>query len=140
MTMAISRSSLTGTCLAACVLSMTHSMSAHAVQARDYIPLPDGPARYRLLEMYIVKDRPVAGDVDLGRLCDLLDGYSGADCVALLTEWNEFRTFDLKRVKALMRRPVMVDLRNVHNPVDMAAAGFIYSSVGRPSFPPAADA
>jgi transitional endoplasmic reticulum ATPase len=47
--------------------------------ARVYIPLPDAPARYRLLEMYLVRDRPLADDVDLGALCDLLDGYSGAD-------------------------------------------------------------
>ncbi len=47
--------------------------------SRVYIPLPDGPARYRLLEMYLAADRPLSDDVDLGRLCDLLDGYSGAD-------------------------------------------------------------
>ncbi len=47
--------------------------------SRIHIPLPDGPARYRLLEMYLIENRPVADDVDLGRLCDTLDGYSGAD-------------------------------------------------------------
>lgn len=47
--------------------------------SRIHIPLPDAPARYRLLEMYLVENRPVAPDVDLGKLCDLLDGYSGAD-------------------------------------------------------------
>ncbi len=65
--------------------------------------------------------------------CD--DSYSaleGADCVAILTEWNEFRALDLKRVKTLLKRPVMVDLRNIYNPRDMATAGFIYTSVGRP--------
>jgi transitional endoplasmic reticulum ATPase len=44
-----------------------------------YVPLPDAPARYRLLELYLVDKRPIGGDVDLGRLCDTLDGYSGAD-------------------------------------------------------------
>ncbi len=43
-----------------------------------YIPLPDAPARYKMLEMYL-EHRPLADDVDLGRLCDVLDGYSGAD-------------------------------------------------------------
>jgi len=47
--------------------------------SRIYIPLPDAPARYRLLEMYLVENRPVCADVELGRLCDLLEGYSGAD-------------------------------------------------------------
>lgn len=46
--------------------------------SRVYIPLPDAPARYRLLEMYLAT-RPIADDVDLGALCDRLDGYSGAD-------------------------------------------------------------
>jgi len=43
-----------------------------------YVGLPDAPARYKLLEIHL-GDRPLADDVDLGRLCDLLDGYSGAD-------------------------------------------------------------
>ncbi len=46
---------------------------------RVYIPLPDAPARYRLIEMYLAEKRPIADDVDLGRLCDMLDGHSGAD-------------------------------------------------------------
>lgn len=45
---------------------------------RIYVPLPDAPARYRLLEMYLA-NRPLADDVDLGQLCDRLAGYSGAD-------------------------------------------------------------
>jgi UDPglucose 6-dehydrogenase len=55
----------------------------------------------------------------------------GADAVALLTEWNEFRGLDLARVKALLRKPIMVDLRNVYNPEEMVAAGFSYSCIGR---------
>lgn len=43
-----------------------------------YIPLPDAPARFKMLEMYLGK-RPVADDVDLGELCDRVDGFSGAD-------------------------------------------------------------
>jgi len=46
--------------------------------SRIYIPLPDAPARFRLLEMHL-GNRPLAGDVDLGVLCDRLEGYSGAD-------------------------------------------------------------
>ena len=66
------------------------------------------------------------------------DAYAplaGADCVIILTEWNEFRALDLGRVRSLMRCPVMVDLRNVYNPEDMAATGFAYSSIGRPTAP-----
>ncbi len=57
----------------------------------------------------------------------------GADALVLVTEWNEFRALDLNRVKQLMRRPVVVDLRNIYNPDDMVALGFDYSSIGRPS-------
>ena len=62
------------------------------------------------------------------------DAYSaieGADALVLLTEWNEFRALDLKRTHALLRTPVVIDLRNVYNPSQMTAAGFIYVSVGR---------
>lgn len=43
------------------------------------IPLPDAPARYRMLEMYLAEKRPLADDLDLGLICDQLDGFSGAD-------------------------------------------------------------
>ncbi|MAL79846.1 MAG: UDP-glucose 6-dehydrogenase [Sneathiella sp.] len=56
----------------------------------------------------------------------------GADALVIITEWNEFRALDLKRVKALMRAPLIVDLRNIYDPHDMAINGFIYSSIGRP--------
>ncbi len=57
----------------------------------------------------------------------------GADAVAIMTEWNEFRALDLKRVKSLLRVPVMVDLRNIYKPPEMATAGFRYTSIGRPA-------
>ncbi len=56
----------------------------------------------------------------------------GADVLVILTEWNEFRALDLKRVRQLLARPVIVDLRNIYEPRAMAAAGFKYVGVGRP--------
>ncbi|EWY39324.1 UDP-glucose 6-dehydrogenase [Skermanella stibiiresistens SB22] len=64
---------------------------------------------------------------------DAYETLEGASAIALLTEWNEFRVLDLKRVRELMKTPVMVDLRNVYNPDDMEMAGFAYTCVGRPS-------
>ena len=55
----------------------------------------------------------------------------GADAVAILTEWDEFRALDLGRLKSLLKAPVLVDLRNIYPPEDVRAAGFDYSSVGR---------
>ena len=65
------------------------------------------------------------------------DAITDAEAVVLITEWNEFRSLNLERVKSLMKQPVMVDLRNVYSPDDMAAAGFIYKSIGRADAEPA---
>jgi UDPglucose 6-dehydrogenase len=63
----------------------------------------------------------------------------GADALVLVTEWNEFRALDLERVKALLKAPCIVDLRNIYKPDEMAAAGFRYSSIGRAPAKPATD-
>ena len=55
----------------------------------------------------------------------------GADALLLVTEWEEFRTLDLERIKRLMRRPVIVDGRNLYNPDTMRDLGFVYRGVGR---------
>ena len=55
----------------------------------------------------------------------------GADGLVLVTEWNEFRQLDLGRVKASMRRPVMVDGRNIYDPAIMRSLGFTYRGIGR---------
>jgi len=56
----------------------------------------------------------------------------GADCLLILTEWNQFRALDLKRLAASMATPVMADLRNIYSKDDAARAGFVaYSGVGR---------
>jgi UDPglucose 6-dehydrogenase len=70
-------------------------------------------------------------------LCkDAFDALSGADGVVILTEWNEFRALDIGRMKALLKRPLMVDLRNIYRPAQMSAAGFTYVSVGRATVGP----
>jgi UDPglucose 6-dehydrogenase len=55
----------------------------------------------------------------------------GADALVIVTEWDAFRALDLDRVKPLMKRPILVDLRNIYRPEDMARYGFTYVSVGR---------
>ncbi|MEM6421249.1 MAG: UDP-glucose/GDP-mannose dehydrogenase family protein [Pseudomonadota bacterium] len=63
------------------------------------------------------------------------DAYAaaeGADALVILTEWNAFRALDLARLRETMRGTVMVDLRNIYPAEDARAAGFSYSSVGRP--------
>ena len=59
------------------------------------------------------------------------DTMADADALAILTEWNEFRALDLDKVRGLMKAPVMIDLRNIYNPDDMAEAGFDYTCIGK---------
>jgi UDPglucose 6-dehydrogenase len=55
----------------------------------------------------------------------------GADVLVIITEWDQFRALDLDRIKLLMNRPALVDLRNIYKPSDLRARGFDYASVGR---------
>ncbi|MBS0383827.1 MAG: UDP-glucose/GDP-mannose dehydrogenase family protein [Proteobacteria bacterium] len=59
------------------------------------------------------------------------DCVQGADAVAIITEWDQFRALDLDRMKDALKAPVVIDLRNVYRPEEMRAKGFKYVSVGR---------
>jgi UDPglucose 6-dehydrogenase len=63
---------------------------------------------------------------------DSYEAMQGADVLVIITEWNAFRGLDFERVKSLLSKPVLVDLRNIYNPDDMAAAGIDYHCLGRP--------
>lgn len=74
--------------------------------------------------------KDMLGDVEW---CD--DAYATmgkADVLVIITEWNAFRSLDFERVKSLLNAPVMVDLRNIYEPSEMAEAGFDYHCIGRP--------
>jgi transitional endoplasmic reticulum ATPase len=73
------------------------------LDAHIYVPLPDAPARYRLLEIHL-GSRPLADDVDLGALCDALDGYSGAD-IRNIAERSARRPF-LESLDGGQARPI----------------------------------
>ncbi|AHG90031.1 nucleotide sugar dehydrogenase [Gemmatirosa kalamazoonensis] len=64
---------------------------------------------------------------------DAYEAAAGADVLVLLTEWNEFRALDLERVRSLLARPIVVDMRNVYRQAEMTAAGLTYHSIGRAS-------
>ena len=57
---------------------------------------------------------------------------TGADALAIVTEWAEFREPDYGRMRKLMRSPIIFDGRNIYNPDSMRAQGFQYYSMGRP--------
>ena len=65
------------------------------------------------------------------------EAATGADAVALITEWNEFKFLNLERLRAALRRPVVFDGRNVWEPERMRRLGFEYHSIGRKSVLPA---
>ena len=73
--------------------------------------------------------RPLLPDMTFaGNAYECIDG---ADAVAILTEWDEFRALDLKRIKTLLKSPILVDLRNIYQAEDVARYGLSYTSIGR---------
>jgi UDPglucose 6-dehydrogenase len=71
---------------------------------------------------------------ELGKVTFCQDAYScaeGASALVIVTEWEQFRALDFGRLKTVMARPVLVDLRNIYSPEEVARHGFAYTSVGR---------
>jgi len=60
------------------------------------------------------------------------EAAEGADAAVIVTEWEQFRALDLDRLRCVMARPVIVDLRNVYRADEMQRANFRYLAVGRP--------
>lgn len=60
------------------------------------------------------------------------DAVVGADALVVVTDWNEYRHPDFARIKHALRRPIVIDGRNLYDPVKMRALGFTYDSLGRP--------
>jgi UDPglucose 6-dehydrogenase len=98
-------------------LSILPVLVAEGADVRAYDPAAMAEARKLLPEVTTEAD-PYA--------C-----IEGADALVILTEWDQFRALDLDRVRAILRKPVVVDLRNVYKPADMVARGFTYVSIGR---------
>ena len=103
------------------VIRLLHGAGA-AIRAYD--PVANGNAR-RLLP-----DTVVFGE-------SAYEAARGADAIALVTEWNEFRFLNLERLRGLMRRPVIFDGRNLYEPERMRRLGFEYYSIGRKPVLPA---
>src|ERR1700742_1579990 len=68
---------------------------------------------------------------DIDYCDDPYDCVKGADAMVVVTEWVQYRTLDLERIKREMAQPVIIDLRNIYRPDEVAALGFTYESVGR---------
>jgi UDPglucose 6-dehydrogenase len=106
--------------------------------------LREAPALYNLVEIAaagatVAAHDPVAIEAAAGRVpegvtlvTDPYDALEGADALIIFTDWNDYRSPDLERMRAAMRKPLVIDGRNLLDPVRMAAAGFEYDSIGRP--------
>ena len=62
---------------------------------------------------------------------DSYDACKNSDALVILTEWNQFRALDLKKLKKLLNKPLIIDLRNIYNPEEIKDMGFKYYSLGR---------
>ncbi len=99
-------------------LDIIEALQSHGAKIKAFDPHAMGKAKALLKNVEFCKD-----------------SYSvckGSDCLLILTEWNEFKELDLKRVKKLLHQPVIVDGRNIYDPQKMKKLGFSYFSMGRP--------
>jgi UDPglucose 6-dehydrogenase len=98
-------------------LDIARVLLAAGAQVRAYDPAAMEGARVRLPEVEYTRDAYGLA--------------AGADALVVVTEWNEFRHLDLTRLKGSMRRAVVVDGRNIYDPVVMRELGFTYRGIGR---------
>ena len=83
---------------------------------------------------------PVAIEESKRRLGDVIryadsnyDALEGADALVIVTDWNEYRHPDFNRIKSTLRRPIVIDGRNLYGAERMRSMGFVYESIGRTS-------
>jgi UDPglucose 6-dehydrogenase len=100
-------------------LKIIDGLQKEGVTIRAYDPIAMDNARAVLRDVAFCNDEYSAAE--------------GSDVLVLVTEWNQFRALDMKRIRSLMRTPAVVDLRNVYEPDEMARLGFSYRCVGRRS-------
>jgi UDPglucose 6-dehydrogenase len=104
---------------AAPALEIIAGLKRRGVRVRAYDPIA------------MTRARALPGMRDVTFAKDAYDCARGADALVIVTEWNEFRNLGFARLKRLLRRPVLCDLRNVYAPAEVEAAGFRHIGVGR---------
>jgi UDPglucose 6-dehydrogenase len=81
----------------------------------------------------MVRTRDVLPNFQITYTADPYEAARGSDALLILTAWPQFASLDLQKLHSVMRAPVIFDGRNLFAPEELAAAGFMYHSVGRPS-------
>lgn len=100
-------------------IAIVHSLLDKGANVRAYDPEGMTEARHVLPSEVVYAE-------------DAYECAAGADALVIATEWDAFRALDFERLKATLKRPVIIDLRNIYRPSEMEARGFVYDSVGRP--------
>ncbi len=98
-------------------LDIIGQLESEGARIRVYDPVSMDKAKDKIAKAKFCKDA-----YDLAR---------GCDCLLLVTEWDEFKELDFLRIKKLMKRPLIIDGRNVYDPKRMRGLGFIYAGIGR---------
>jgi UDPglucose 6-dehydrogenase len=98
-------------------IGIIRSLVAGGAKVRAYDPVAVAEAKKVLTDIDYADDEYAA--------------VTSADALVFVTEWNQFRALDLKRIRDLMTTPKVVDLRNIYDPEDMKELGFEYVGVGR---------
>ena len=98
-------------------VDIINTLVAHGAHIRAYDPQAMGKARQIFCDV---------------KFCQ--DPYEAArfsDCLIIITEWNEFKELDFKKIKRLLKQPLIIDGRNIYDPLMMKRFGFKYISIGR---------
>lgn len=98
-------------------LDIIHLLQTEGAKLRAYDPVAIEPARRVLNHVVFCENAYAAAE--------------GADAIVLITEWNEFKQLDLRRVHQLMKQKIFIDGRNIYEPNRMRELGFIYRGIGR---------
>jgi len=98
-------------------VEIAHLLMNEGAFVKCYDPVAMGVAARALPEMKLAEDPYALAE--------------GCDAVVIVTDWNEFKHLDMARLKKLMRRPIIVDGRNIYEPETMKALGFTYRGMGR---------
>ena len=106
-------------------LALTRELLAAGAETRGYDPAAGAAARADLPQLQLAADAYALAE--------------GADALVVGTPWNEFKHLDMRRIRASMRRPFLLDGRNIYEPQAMRELGFEYRAVGRPGAAAPAD-
>ncbi len=98
-------------------ISIARMLQSEGATVRGYDPVAKDLARHVMPGVSFAKDAYELAE--------------GCDALVVVTDWNEFKNLDMARIKAAMKRPILVDGRNIYDPAQMHQMGFIYRAFGR---------